>query len=237
MVLALQVAFNEIRQQMFEDVGSVLQPALKRRHDERSHVPAVTHGKGALQLQCPDERKQENLVVHQLSKLLQGFLHAGLAASRHLGAQQETVTQTDIKEIKTKDQSLLWKMRKENISIVRQHAGVQVFGNFPPAAFFFSFRRKEDPHYLAGHVACLRFQFKNQTSQAEIKEALWNGNYEYYLKIVATIKTARFLQTSLIGQTTTATWSQTSVSHFVSEKQKSLILKNLKSVLLLHNAL
>lgn len=88
MVLALQVAFDEIRQQVFEDVGGVLQPPLKRRHDERGHVAAVAHGERALQLQRPDEREQENLVVHQLSELLQGFLHAGLSAPRHLRAQQ-----------------------------------------------------------------------------------------------------------------------------------------------------
>lgn len=103
MVLALQVAFDEIRQQVFEDVGRILQPALERRHDERSHVSTVAHREGALQLQCPDERQQENLVVHQLSKLLQGLLHAGLATSRHLGAQEETVTEPDNEEIKAKN--------------------------------------------------------------------------------------------------------------------------------------
>lgn len=149
MVLALQVAFNEIRQQVFEDVGGVLQPPLKCRHDEWGHVATVAHGEGALQLQCPDEREQENLIVHQLSELLQGFLHAGLAASRHLGARQETVTQTDIKEIEAKQQRFLWKPRKnwinrlwaqqEHLSMVSQHAGVQTFWweTFTDCLFFF----------------------------------------------------------------------------------------------------
>lgn len=69
---------------MLEDVRGVLQPALQGGHDEGSHITAVTHGEGALQLQCTDECQQENLVIHQLSKLLQGFLHIRLAASWHL---------------------------------------------------------------------------------------------------------------------------------------------------------
>ena len=86
MVLALQVAFYEIGEQVFEDVSSVLQPPLQSGHDERGNVAAVTHGEGALQLQCADECQQENLVIHQLSKLLQGFLHIRLSAPRHLHA-------------------------------------------------------------------------------------------------------------------------------------------------------
>ncbi len=86
MVLALQVAFNKIWEQVFEDVGGILQPSLQSGHDERGHVAAVTHGEGALQLQRADECQQENLVIHQLSKLLQGFLHICLPAPRHLHA-------------------------------------------------------------------------------------------------------------------------------------------------------
>lgn len=33
-VLALQVAVDEVRQQVFEDVGGVLQSPLQRRHDK-----------------------------------------------------------------------------------------------------------------------------------------------------------------------------------------------------------
>ena len=75
---------------MFEDVRGVLQPSLQRGHDERGHVAAVSHGEGALQLQRADECQQEDLVIHQLSKLLQGFLHARLSAPRHLRTHRET---------------------------------------------------------------------------------------------------------------------------------------------------
>jgi len=87
-VLALQVALDEIGEQLLEDVRGVLQPALQRRHDERGHVAAVAHGEGALQLQRADERQEEDLVVQQLSELLQGFLHVRLSAPRHLDTHE-----------------------------------------------------------------------------------------------------------------------------------------------------
>lgn len=71
---------------MFQDVCGVLQPSLQSGHDERGNVAAVTHGEGALQLQCAYECQQENLIIHQLSKLLQGFLHIRLSAPWHLHA-------------------------------------------------------------------------------------------------------------------------------------------------------
>lgn len=78
-VLALQVAFYEIREQVFEDVGGVLQSALQSCQYERGDISPVTHGERALQLQCPYESQQENLIIHQLSELLQSLLHVGLS--------------------------------------------------------------------------------------------------------------------------------------------------------------
>ena len=83
-VLALQVAVDEVGQQVLEHVGGVLQAALQRRHDERGHVAAVAHGEGALHLQRADEGEQEHLVVDELAELLQGLLHVQLAVARHL---------------------------------------------------------------------------------------------------------------------------------------------------------
>lgn len=69
---------------MFEDVCGILQSPLQSSHDEGGNVATVSHGEGALQLQCADKHQQENFVIHQLSKLLQGFLHTGLSAPWHL---------------------------------------------------------------------------------------------------------------------------------------------------------
>ena len=84
MVLAFQVALYEVRQQVLEDVSGVLEASLQRGHDERGQVAAVPHGEGALQLQGADERQQEDLVVHQLSQLLQGLLYIRLPTAGHL---------------------------------------------------------------------------------------------------------------------------------------------------------
>lgn len=70
MVLALQVAVDEVRQQVFEDVRGVLQATLQCRHDERGHVPAVPHGERALHFQCADESQQEHFVVDELAEKL-----------------------------------------------------------------------------------------------------------------------------------------------------------------------
>lgn len=78
-VLALQVAVDEVRQQVLEDVGGVLQPPLQGRHDERGHVAAVPHGERTLHFQRPDEGEQEHFVVDELAEQLQGFLHVLLA--------------------------------------------------------------------------------------------------------------------------------------------------------------
>ena len=84
-VLAVQVALDEVGEQVLEDVGGVLQAALQRRHHQRGQVAAVAHGEGALQLQRADEGQQEHLVVDQLGQLLQGLLHTRLPAAWHLG--------------------------------------------------------------------------------------------------------------------------------------------------------
>lgn len=84
MVLALKVAFYKVREQVLKDVCCILQSSLQGSHDERSYVAPVTHGEGTLRLQCADESQQEYFVIHQLSKLLQGFLHAGLSSPRNL---------------------------------------------------------------------------------------------------------------------------------------------------------
>lgn len=81
---------------MFEDVSGVLQPSLQSGHDERGHVAAVSHGEGALQLKSADECQQENLVVHQLSKLLQGSLHIRLPAPWHLNTSYKDTRSLDI---------------------------------------------------------------------------------------------------------------------------------------------
>ena len=85
MVLVLQVLVDEVRQQLLEDVGGVLQAALQARHDERGHVAAVPHGEAALQLQGADEGQQEHLVVDELREELQGLLHVLLPVALHLG--------------------------------------------------------------------------------------------------------------------------------------------------------
>lgn len=94
MVLALQVPRYEVGEQVLEDVRGVLQPPLQGRHDERGDVAAVAHGEGALQLQRADERQQEDLVVQQLSELLQGLLHVRLAAPRQLRGATHSRTHT-----------------------------------------------------------------------------------------------------------------------------------------------
>lgn len=76
MVLILQVLFDEVGEQLLQHVSGILQLALQPRHDERGHVATVTHGEAALQLQRPDEGQQEDFVVDQLGKELQGLLHA-----------------------------------------------------------------------------------------------------------------------------------------------------------------
>lgn len=75
-VLVFQVLFDEVREQLLQHVGGVLQLALQTRHDERGHVATIAHGEAALQLQRSDEGQQEDFVVDQLSKELQGLLHA-----------------------------------------------------------------------------------------------------------------------------------------------------------------
>lgn len=76
MVLVFQVLLDEVGEQLLQHVGGVLQLALQTRHDERGHVAAIAHGEAALQLQRSDEGQQEDFVVDQLSKELQGLLHA-----------------------------------------------------------------------------------------------------------------------------------------------------------------
>lgn len=83
-VLALQVFVDEVSQELFEDVGGILQLALQHRHDQRGHITAVPHGEAALRLQRADEGQQENLVVDQLGKELQALLHPFLSVARHL---------------------------------------------------------------------------------------------------------------------------------------------------------
>lgn len=83
-VFALQVAVDEVWQQVLQDIGGVLQPPLQRRHDEWGHVTAVSHGEGPLSFQCADESEQKHLVVDELSEQLQGLLHVLLAVTRHL---------------------------------------------------------------------------------------------------------------------------------------------------------
>ena len=84
MVLALQVLVDEVGQQLFQHIGGILQFALQHRHDERGHVAAIAHGKAALRLQRADEGQQEHLVVDELSKELQAFLHTLLPVARDL---------------------------------------------------------------------------------------------------------------------------------------------------------
>lgn len=70
MVLALQVAVNEVRQQVFKDVSGVLQSTLQGRHNKRGHVATVSHGERALHLQRSDEGEKEHFVVDELAKQL-----------------------------------------------------------------------------------------------------------------------------------------------------------------------
>lgn len=84
MVLALQVAVDEVRQQVFKDVGGVLQSPLQGRHDKRGHVATVPHGERALHFQRSDEGEQEDFVVDELAEQLQGLLHVLLAVPRDL---------------------------------------------------------------------------------------------------------------------------------------------------------
>lgn len=83
-ILALQVAVDEVRQQVFKDVGGVLQAPLQGRHDKWGHVAAVPHGERALHFQRSDEGEQEHFVVDELAKQLQGLLHILLAIPWHL---------------------------------------------------------------------------------------------------------------------------------------------------------
>lgn len=83
-VLALQIFVYEVSQELLEDISSILQLALQHRHDQRGHVTTVPHGEAALGLQCADEGQQENLVVDELGKELQAFLHPFLPIARDL---------------------------------------------------------------------------------------------------------------------------------------------------------
>lgn len=83
-VFALQIFVYEVSQELFEDISGVLQLALQHRHDQRGHVTTVPHGEAALGLQRADEGQQENLVVDELGKELQAFLHSFLPVARDL---------------------------------------------------------------------------------------------------------------------------------------------------------
>lgn len=76
MVLAFQVAVDQVRQQVFENISGVLQSSLQGCHDKRGDVATVSHRKRALHLQCSYESEQEHFIVDELSKQLQGLLHA-----------------------------------------------------------------------------------------------------------------------------------------------------------------
>lgn len=83
-VLALQIFVYEVSQELFEDISSIFQLALQYRHDQRGHITTVPHGEAALGLQCSDEGQQENLVIDELGKELQSFLHPFLPIARDL---------------------------------------------------------------------------------------------------------------------------------------------------------
>lgn len=83
-VLALQVAVDEVWQQVFKDVCGVLQSPLQGSHDEWGHVAAVPHGERTLHFQRSDEGEQEHFVVDELAKQLQGLLHILLTITWHL---------------------------------------------------------------------------------------------------------------------------------------------------------
>lgn len=68
MVFALQVLVNEVRQQVLEHVGCILQFTLQNSHDQGGDIAAVSHGEASLRLQGSDEGQKENLVVDKLSK-------------------------------------------------------------------------------------------------------------------------------------------------------------------------
>lgn len=89
MVLALEVAVYEVRQQVLEDIGGVLQLALQHCHDERGHVAAVPHGEATLRLQSANEAQQVDLVVNELAEELQTLVHLLLAVARHLEGGQD----------------------------------------------------------------------------------------------------------------------------------------------------
>ncbi len=84
MVLALKVAVYEVGQQVFQDIGGVLQLALQHCHDKRGHVAAVPHGEATLGLESANETQQVDLVVNELAEELQPLLHLLLAVARHL---------------------------------------------------------------------------------------------------------------------------------------------------------
>lgn len=79
MVLALKVAIYEVRQQVLQDIGGILQLALQHRHDERGHVATVSHGEASLGLQSSDKAQQVHLVVNELAEELQPLLDLLLA--------------------------------------------------------------------------------------------------------------------------------------------------------------
>lgn len=83
-VLALQIFVYEVGQELFEDISGVLQLALQHGHDQRGHITTVPHGEAALGLQRADEGQQENLVIDELGKELQAFLHTFLPIARDL---------------------------------------------------------------------------------------------------------------------------------------------------------
>lgn len=84
MVLTLQVLLDEVREELFQNTCGILHLALQCRHDERGHIATVPHGKAPLSLQRADEGQQEDFVVDQLSKELQGLLHALLPVALDL---------------------------------------------------------------------------------------------------------------------------------------------------------
>lgn len=48
---------------------------LQSSHQQRGHVPSVSHGERPLSLQSVDEGQEEHLVVQQLTEETQRFLH------------------------------------------------------------------------------------------------------------------------------------------------------------------
>lgn len=104
MVLALQVAVNQVWQQVFKDIGGILQSSLKGSHDKWGHIAAVPHGERALHFQCSDEGEQEHFVVDELAKQLQGLLHVLLAITWHLHRKKEATTVHELRLMSIKQE-------------------------------------------------------------------------------------------------------------------------------------